>query len=518
MKKLSLLLLSVFFSFITVYATRVYVKTDGDNILDGTTWETAKKTLGSAMGVIGVTEIWLKAGIYDGITSTSVFKTTTGIKIYGGFKGDEQNISQRELLIGGKPWEFANETIIDGKNATVCIVLPALSSDYETLFDGVVFANGVGEGGAAGMKAGNSMTKNLTLRNCQFRDIKTTTGRGGAIYLSNAYSVQIIDCYFKNNIAEVTSGSGMGGGAINLIAKDAGNKIIGCEFSGNSSIKGGALFLTGNDTYGTEVSNCTFIGNRAFGSTGTGGPGGAFHSENAANKIYNVLVANNEGLSSVNIFKGSEMYYATVVRNKGGINGGATTKIKNSIFWGNISYEKSDSVATLTCISPDAYNNAVYVNDSDGEMKIVANPGDTTTTMLTGTPSFVQPASIVGVEGAIQQADWSLDNTSTLLNKAIAIDGISTDIVGAIRTVGTSDLGAYENNAISGFKYINAENGEIYAIGNRIVIKTEDSTVDIFDVTGRLVFTSPTNSDIIINNAGYYIVKCGNRLAKVIIR
>lgn len=438
MKKVILLSLSVFCSVIFALATRVYVAPEGSNTAnDGLSWESPYATLAKATTVVGVTEIWMKAGTYAGMTSVNDFNANArnGVLIYGGFSGVETSIEERPKIADGKPWEFVNETIIDGYGSTICLPLPTLTSDNQTLFDGITFQNGYGTGAtvhATGIRCTVS-AKNITIQNCQFKN-NSALSRGAAIYFQLGYSIQINNCYFYNNTGTIN------GGAIHLIAQDTNNKIKGCTFVNNSSQKGGGVYLNASTGNSTEMNNCTFIGNRALGTDGTGGMGGAFHSENANNKLNNLLIANNEGNpSAVSIYTGSELYNSTIVNNKGGVNGGSTTKIKNCIVWGN--EDANANIVGISSTSPDVFNNAVYTSSTEGQI----THEDTSVENLTEAPGFVMPNATAGITGATENDDWSLLYSSPLINKAITISGIDADILGIARPQGSADdLGAYE--------------------------------------------------------------------------
>lgn len=66
-----------------LHVGRLYVKPTGSDSNDGTSWETAKATIGGAMTAAGPgQEIWVAAGTYS-----SDFVVKSGVALYGGFAG-----------------------------------------------------------------------------------------------------------------------------------------------------------------------------------------------------------------------------------------------------------------------------------------------------------------------------------------------------------------------------------------------------------------------------------------------
>lgn len=77
------------------------VKTDGNDANDGSTWALAKQTITGAINAsVPGDEIWVKEGTY-----VERVYLTEGIKLYGGFAGNETTLEQRDYV--------NNETTID---------------------------------------------------------------------------------------------------------------------------------------------------------------------------------------------------------------------------------------------------------------------------------------------------------------------------------------------------------------------------------------------------------------------
>ncbi len=86
-----LVLLAVIVMAVSAQASVIYVKTDGDNSNNGSTWTLAKQTIGAALGIASSgDEVWVKTGTYS--LSTAI---PTGVKLFGGFAGSEATRDSR---------------------------------------------------------------------------------------------------------------------------------------------------------------------------------------------------------------------------------------------------------------------------------------------------------------------------------------------------------------------------------------------------------------------------------------
>lgn len=117
-------------------ATVFYVKTDGSDANDGSSWENAFGTvqhgINEAFAHNGKAEVWVSSGTYyptealsnaDGQQEGDVYKSIImydGVNVYGGFEGTETTKEigvqgGRQLTSDGENWDFANPTILDGE-------------------------------------------------------------------------------------------------------------------------------------------------------------------------------------------------------------------------------------------------------------------------------------------------------------------------------------------------------------------------------------------------------------------
>jgi predicted outer membrane repeat protein len=143
--------------------------------------------------------------------------------------------------------------------------------DYVTIKN----ANGGSNGSAIYLRNGTA-----NLNHCKFYD-NSTTGEGGAIYLSNTSTLlNCTDCEFMRNSAGTEGGSiktytsvtlidciftgntANNGGALHMYSASANVNCNGCSFSNNLATNGGgAIYASVNPTL--NLTDCTITGNRS---------------------------------------------------------------------------------------------------------------------------------------------------------------------------------------------------------------------------------------------------------------
>ena len=290
MKKNLTGIIFILFSFVQIQAQTIFVKADGNG--NGSSWSNAFSTLQQAIAQASPgTEIWVAKGIYYPIqcgpcsyNDRSVsFQIPDGVKVYGGFNGDETNINQRDIN--------SNPTILSGdidqnsnsSNNSFTIVLFQNVSD-QTELDGFVLTGGNADwwgadsnskylcGGAIyndGSLAGSHSSP--LVRNCTFEENQASTF-GGAVYNYGGFSgfnhASFDNCIFENNVAASGGGAMYNNGSFD---GECEITITSCHFQNNTtSFNGGAIYNQGSSAgkAGGIVTNCTFIGNSASASGG----------------------------------------------------------------------------------------------------------------------------------------------------------------------------------------------------------------------------------------------------------
>ena len=240
-----------------------YVKTNGDNSLDGLSWSNAKKSIQSGIdaylgGDYVTGEIRVASGTYyENIVLASMLKLKGCYPIEGGLR----NISK-------------NTTIIDGGNSDRAIKIDGANG---VLIDGFTITGGSSTDNGGGIYCYGipplftGVLIEPIISNCVITDNKAVNG--GGIYLGMSVPL-IINCIVSNN-------SATNGGGIYYRAERSYPGIVNCVLYGNnaSSVGGG---IYGGD-YST-IRNCTIVDNTA-GTYGGGCYGSSVYTPNIKNSI-----------------------------------------------------------------------------------------------------------------------------------------------------------------------------------------------------------------------------------------
>jgi len=234
----------------------VYVKPDGDNGSNGLSWATAKRTVASAMNVVGVEDIWVAAGTYVGSITMR-----DGVALYGGFAGNETDRAQRN-------WK-TNETILDGNQSGRVITILNCQTT-RTRVDGFtvrrgLLVNAFGAGifceDSAPVITNNFITGNQTNR------------YGGGIY-TNRSPARIINNIIEGNYAALS------GGGIH-INEARGDWVISNIIAQNSAGQGSGVYI--NYQGSASLYNNTIVDN--YSPNNNGAVAGAAASATIANNI-----------------------------------------------------------------------------------------------------------------------------------------------------------------------------------------------------------------------------------------
>lgn len=238
--------------------THYYVNasvTGGDG--SGRDWPNACHSLANLIAVLrdlpnDNLTIWVAAGNYSPAgTLQNSFSLYHGLKLYGGFAGNETSLSQRN-------WR-AHPTVLNGGNSSLSVV----TAQDGCLVDGFTITGG--NGGQTGVGGGVYGTFSFTLQNCNIVGNRASSFGGGvyAAGLSGTHAL-VQNCLFASNSAAPPYGGVMCGGGM---ASTENCTVLNCVFYQNNQ---GGLSARGDRT---EVYNCTFYGNTA--NSGGGIIGGA---------------------------------------------------------------------------------------------------------------------------------------------------------------------------------------------------------------------------------------------------
>lgn len=223
---------------------RYYVHPEGASE-EGTDWENAFPDLQAALAVAQEgDEIWVATGTYVPTTDddrSASFAIPSGVKVYGGFTGTEENLEDRTegniTILSG---EIGDAAVAEDNSYTVVYFSNA---SEETLLDGFVITGGYADG----------LIEGADLSTC-----------GAGVYNNGeagASSPTIANCLFLENFSRE-------GAAIYNYANDGETSpvISDCKFVFNrSDFNGGAIFNDGNfGTCNPTITNCTFEGNESM--------------------------------------------------------------------------------------------------------------------------------------------------------------------------------------------------------------------------------------------------------------
>lgn len=256
----------------------LFVKQGAEGI--GSSWANATGDLQYALAKAKAgSEIWIAEGVYHPTQCAPCteqdrsvsFVIPDGVKVYGGFKGDEKRISQRKWkkhpthLSGniGQPGPFDN---------SYTVVLTRSVSDA-TLLDGLVIADGYADatkpaghpfrsgGGLYNDAPGKDGRSRPTIHNCLF--LNNFAFEGGGLFNNGDQgdaSPELVDCTFTSNRAVY------GGGAIfnNGEHGTSNPSITYSQFVDNVAAYGPGIFSTfSQNDADPSLVNCAFVNNKA---------------------------------------------------------------------------------------------------------------------------------------------------------------------------------------------------------------------------------------------------------------
>ncbi len=283
---------------------RLYVNGAASGANNGLDWANAFVRLQDALAAAGqfggaVPEIWVARGTYrpagPGGDRAATFQLVNGVAVYGGFRGDETDLGQRdvaanETVLSG---DLAGDDATGGSNAENSYhVVNGGGTDVSAVLDGFTVSGGNASDAPVGLTdtRGAGMTNvggSPVVRRCVFRSNVAAGGGGmfnkggtptlievqfvanranlGGGMLNNNASPTLDKCVFAGNAAaHAGQNPGAGGGMYNWGGSSP--VLSACRFDGNTaSDLGGAVY---NDQASPVLSDCDVINNAA--STGAG--------------------------------------------------------------------------------------------------------------------------------------------------------------------------------------------------------------------------------------------------------
>lgn len=426
-------------------------------------------------------EIFVAQGTYkptirrvDAATGTvdqrqNSFVVPAGVKIYGGFIGDERYSSiasvkgesgdlslnsdfQTEDALADRattdynqngisePWELANQTILSGDiNASETV-----KNAYHVLFSSIKKdeVTGAITGQGTVTLDGLTVMDGETANELPLETKNNEIGRGGGLY-SNGVNYIINRCRFLNN-------KGIRGNA--AYVRNATATVIGSIFAGNSTVEGWE-YPEQVPEPGAEVTAARIYGGAICMAASTG--------ENATLKAVNTLWANNEttgnggaigfavngGTSEVNLMNN------TIVRNKALNNGAIYAQggtVTNTLMWGNEGAEGSINESNDIAVTYSAAEDLDATKDNN--IKLAAE-----NTSIEG-PRFAQPSSAAGAAANDPSSKWNPSSINVLTDAGDGVFTVKTQeepekIEGAYSEWNTANASAYADQYMGDINY-----------------------------------------------------------------
>ena len=362
------------------------------------------------------------------------FVVPAGVKIYGGFKGDEKYsyglasingeggnnlgelnditkdssplIAERTVADFNsngisEPWELANQTILSGHvNAS-----ETAKNAYHVLYSDTKY--GTEAVTLDGLTVMDGETANYLPVSVE-GDLETNEiGRGGGLY-SRGVDYFINRCRFLNN-------KGIRGNA--AYVRNATATVIGSIFAGNSTV---------DNLQSSGLSNRIYGGTFCAAARKVGE-----NTESAMLKAVNTLWANNEtagtGGAIACVTDGSENVSSTVnlmnntiVRNKAANGNGAiyahSGTVTNTLIWGNESVKDASNVSDVIAVTYSAAEDLTPTEENKNITLAAAN------TSIDG-PRFAQPSEAAGAAANDPMSQWNPASINVLTD---AGDGVFT--------------------------------------------------------------------------------------------
>ncbi len=238
----------------TIYRNHpLYVKPGARG--NGTSWLNAMDLKDAVEIAIKNDEIWVAAGTYkptDDADRDATFELNNGVKLYGGFRGYESSVEERDWM--------ANQTILSGDIGVEGDVndnsynVVRIRGAEDNLFEGNIVDGFIIEKGKAQYDGGGIYIRWSTpeLRNIWLRDNQADRW-GGAVYSQNGSNPVFLNVLFVNNSAREA-------GAAVMASSDA--TFSSCLWYGNvTPDNAGAIYKNRSRT--VQVNNSISWNNEA---------------------------------------------------------------------------------------------------------------------------------------------------------------------------------------------------------------------------------------------------------------
>lgn len=358
---------------------------------DGSTWGKAYNTIQEGIDAAAEksgTQVWVAEGNY--IENISL---VDGVLLYGGFAGNETELSQRN-------WS-ANTTIIDGNSEARVVTVGILIT--ETRIDGFTIRNGNAVNGG-GIYRHIDPLGLLTIANNTITE--NTASTGGGISLDG--NSKIINNVITGNTATQSMFKPGGG-----IYCDGDSPVIeGNIISNNVGLNGVGIYLS--QLGGGHITNNTIINNN-------GGNALRIHDCQANLTITNNIISDNDG-RGISAYRSDILIINNTISNniEAGIDlTDASPTIANNIIAFNIT-----GISGHTDSDPSLHYNCVYSNDTVNYENITPGINDLSSDPLLTNDYHIRAGSSCRDAGdnSFVETDWlDIDNEPRINNNRVDI-------------------------------------------------------------------------------------------------
>jgi hypothetical protein len=494
--------------------TIIYVKKGANG--NGTSWANAMGEVGDALHTAyssagnTINQIWVAQGTYLPIYSASLdacpldnsgktFLLKSGIKLFGGFVGNETLVSQANptLNVTTLSGDFNNNDVVSNAGTSNLTITNIAENAYhvvisancnnQTELNGFTIKGGNAKGGGANYYIGASyivaeygggfynIDASTQVNNCVIVN-NTAQVKGAGIYNENVNST-FTNCAINFNTLVNASTTILGGGVFqaNSNCSYAGTTIRGnvllaagiyydygagiCIIGGTANVSNCIISSNGfkysnSDNRGAIFTDNTYltINKTVFDSNGTNcTDGGAIYLNgtypvSVTNCIFNNNNASNRGGAILsNIPFNAFFINNTFVNNNANVSGGGfssnvfstSINLQNNIFYNNT---KGGSISATS--ADFEATSVITINNNQTQVNIA---GVNTNTY---NPFFINYSNPIGADGIWMTADdgLQLDCGSPCINTGYNTNAPLDDILNNSRIgLGLRDRGAYEN-------------------------------------------------------------------------
>lgn len=346
--RIHILLIALCFSLgMTAQSKIYYVSPVATGNRDGSSWANATTLIQALNNAVAGDQIWVQG--FEPVTKDKLyivpqegFTVKSGVQLYGGFKGTETKLTDRETL--GKPYQLKYRSVLSGD----------LQNDDKVDDVNLIFP--------ANTTRSDNATHVLTL------NLEPTQTSGN----NNTYPTVVNGFTITGGQADGTDEKGGGIYIYGDNSNGGGNfRIERCFLFNNYATQGGAVYVSSevqNVNNGESLINqCVIYNNAAGERAAVENQGGGVYLAGEAT-VVNTSIFNN-GNGGVRLSSGSKVVNATIARNTGaGVDlttASNSTNVYNSIIWGNTSlsaeHQPTFQNSAYHEVTADDKNSNVYV-------------------------------------------------------------------------------------------------------------------------------------------------------------